>query len=351
MAVFGLRFDFEMNMKYPIILFLLGFLFLAQSCEMFSAKKHNVREDGTLYVPQGADFAVLMDSISPLLQNSKQFERYAKSKKLNSTIYPGMYKISKEMTNEQVVEKLLNGRQDPVKVMVANPPTIFHLAKTAARHITADSVDIVNAILENPTIKEKGLDFETAKIYFIPNTYHFDWITTGEQFVARMVQEHDKFWSDERLRKRTDMGMSELEVYTLASIVQMEASKADEQPKVAQAYLNRLKQGRKLEADPTAVYAYKMQNGFTEHVQRVYHSHLRTPSEYNTYQVTGLPPAPIALPNPSAIDAVLEPEPHDYIFFCADPDRPGYHSFAKTYSEHQQNAAKYRKWLRENNIQ
>ncbi|MDO5510550.1 MAG: endolytic transglycosylase MltG [Weeksellaceae bacterium] len=330
-----------------IIILLLGAM---QSCHMFSAKKHNVETEGTLYIPMGASFATLMDSISPLLKNPKQFESFAKSQKLDARVQPGMYKISKEQTNEQLVDKLINGKQDPVKVMVANPPTIFHMAKTAARHITADSLEIVNAILENPVIKEKGLDFETAKMYFIPNTYHFNWITSGEQFVQRMVEEHDKFWTEERKRKMVDAGMSELEVYTLASIVQMEASKADEQPKVAQAYLNRLRQGRKLEADPTAVYAYKMQNGFTEHVQRVYHSHLRTPSEYNTYQVTGLPPAPIALPNPSAIDAVLEPEPHDYIFFCADPDRPGYHSFAKTYSEHQQNAAKYRAWLRANNI-
>src|SRR5690606_25103343 len=124
-----------------------------------------------------------------------------------------------------------------------------------------------------------------------------------------------------RQAKAEEMNFSPLEVFTLASIVQMEASKVDEQPKVAQAYLNRLKKGMKLEADPTSIYAYRMENGFDNIIQRVRAGHLATPSEYNTYRVVGLPPAPICLPNLSAVDAVLNPEEHDYVFFCADPDR------------------------------
>lgn len=325
-------------------------LFSLTSCSYFYADKHNVAEEGHLFIYPNASYEQVLDSLKPLLKNVEQFDIVAKSQGLDENVKAGKYLISTNETNKELTLKLLNGKEEEVKVRIQNSPTIFHMARDVAKHLYSDSTEIVNAILESPKFKEKGLDLETSKIYFIPNTYFFRWITSGEGFVDRMIIEHDKFWNDDRRQKLEKSGMSELEVYTLASIVQMEASKADEQPKVAQAYLNRLKEGRKLEADPTSVYAYKLENGFDEKIQRVYHKHLLTASAYNTYQVTGLPPAPITLPNGTAIDAVLSPEPHDYIFFCADPDRPGYHSFTSSYSEHLKNAAKYRQWLKENNI-
>ena len=330
---------------------IIALLFLSiSSCSFFYGNKKNVVKEGHLYIYPDATYQQVLDSLKPFLKDIEQFDAVAKAEDYNRYVKPGKYLIKEDETNEEIALKLKNGDEEQVKVMVQNSPTIFHLARGASKHIYADSAEIVQAILDNPTFKEKGLDLETSKIYFIPNTYFFKWITSGEGFVERMISEHAKFWNDERKQLLADSGMTELEVYTLASIVQMEASKADEQPKVAQAYLNRLKQGRKLEADPTSVYAYKLEHGFDEKIQRVYHKHLKTASDYNTYQVTGLPPAPITLPNGTAIDAVLKPEKHDYIFFCADPDRPGYHSFTSSYAEHLQNAAKYRKWLKENNI-
>ena len=335
------------NVPYLMIMLL---LFSFSSCSYFYKSKENVATEGHLYIHPGATYQQMLDSIQPLLKNVKQFDAVAKSEGLESQIKPGRYLLSEGETNEELVNKLLTGKEDEVKLMVRNSPTIFHLARDASKKIYADSAEIVEAILNHEQFKEKGLDLETSKIYFIPNTYNLLWLSDGETFVNRMIKEHDVFWTDERKQKLTESGMSELEVYTLASIVQMEASKADEQPKVAQAYLNRLEQGRRLEADPTSVYAYRLEHGFDKSIQRVYHKHLKTASAYNTYQVTGLPPAPITLPNPTAIDAVLTPEPHDMIFFCADPDRPGYHTFTNSYTEHLQNAAKYRKWLEENNI-
>ena len=335
----------------PIQLALFGlFLTFFTACSFFYADKKNVAKEGHLYIYPDATYQQVLDSIAPFLENVDQFDVVAQSADYDALVKPGKYLISKDDTNESLVNKLKSGEQEQVKLMVANPPTIFHLARTAAKNITADSAEIVNAILENPRFKQENLDLETSKKYFIPNTYFFHWITSGDDFVNRMVDEHDKYWNDERKQKLADSGMTELEVYTLASIVQMEASKADEQPKVAQAYLNRLEKGMKLEADPTSIYAYKLAHGFDKSIQRVYHKHLKMASEYNTYQVTGLPPAPICLPNGTAIDAVLSPEPHDMIYFCADPDRPGYHSFTNSYTEHLKNAAKYRKWLQENNI-
>lgn len=331
---------------------LLTLIFLSlSSCSYFYKNKENVAQEGHLYIYPNATYEQVLDSIQPFLENLEQFKAVAEAEDYPQNVKAGKYLISSGETNQEIVMKLKNANEAHVSVRIRNSPTIFHMARDVSKELYTDSTEIVKAIVEHPKFLEEGLDFETSKIYFIPNTYFFDWITSGEKFVDRMIAEHDKFWNEERKLKLEQSGMTELEVYTLASIVQMEASKVDEQPRVAQAYLNRLKQGRKLEADPTSVYAYRLENGFDEKIQRVYHKHLHTPSEYNTYRVTGLPPAPITLPNGTAIDAVLNPEPHDYIFFCADPDRPGYHSFTTSYSEHLKNAAKYRKWLQENNIQ
>ncbi|MDO5655683.1 MAG: endolytic transglycosylase MltG [Flavobacteriaceae bacterium] len=333
--------------QYSLLLLLVTGL---SSCSYFYADKQNVVKEGHLYIYPNATYQQVLDSLSLFVKDIKQFDVVARAEEMDKFVKPGRYLISEAETNKELALKLKNGKEDEVKLMVKNSPTIFHLARDVSKNIIADSLDIVEAILSHEQFVQEGLDLETSKIYFIPNTYNFLWLTSGKTFVDRMIKEHDIFWNDERKQKLAASGMTELEVYTLASIVQMEASKADEQPKVAQAYLNRLKQGRRLEADPTSVYAYRLEHGFDKKIQRVYHKHLKTASAYNTYLNTGLPPAPITLPNGTAIDAVLSPEPHDMIFFCADPDRPGYHSFTNSYTEHLANAAKYRKWLKENNI-
>src|SRR5690606_3026732 len=242
------------------------------------------------------------------------------------------------------------GKQEQVHLRIKNEPTIFHLAGSMSKQTEADSTEIVNAIINWAKENDSTLDAETVKQYFIPNTYFYYWPTTGSEFVEKMMKEYDKVWTEERRQKAKSLNMTPLQVVILASIVQLEASKPDEQPKVAKAYMNRLAKGMRLQADPTSVYAYKLQNGFDQKIQRVYSGHLSTPSDYNTYRVKGLPPAPICLPNVSTIDAVLNPDSHDFVYFCADPDRPGYHSFTNDFSEHTKNAEKYRKWLEENGI-
>ncbi|SZD72637.1 putative aminodeoxychorismate lyase [Candidatus Ornithobacterium hominis] len=332
-----------------ILLFIIILIFF-QSCGYLQGNKENVAKESVLYIPQNASYKQVLDSLRHKLSDVESFDSYAKTKSYQKNIKAGRYILTPGKTNEELVNKLMLGEEDEINLLITNEPTIFHLARDVAKKITADSAEIVNAILNHPQLKEKGLDLETSKIYFIPNTYRFFWITSGEDFVNRMIKEHDVFWNKKRLEKLKNSGMTELEVYTLASIVQMESSKIDEQPKVARAYLNRLEQGHYLQADPTSVYAWKLQNGFTQQVQRVYHKHLKTISAYNTYKNPGLPPAPITLPNPSAIDAVLSPAEHDFIFFAADPDRPGYHNFTSSYAEHLKNAKKYHNWLKANNI-
>lgn len=325
-------------------------LLMTVSCNYFRGGKKEVKQDGFLYIRTNAGFDEVMDSLSDKLNQPEVFKKYAVSKDYPSKIKAGKYKLSTDDTNKELLNRLILGSQTEVPLMIGNEPTIFHLAGKVSKKIEADSAQIVNAIIVYGLKQNPQLDAETVKIYFIPNTYNFFWPTNGEQFVERMLAEFQKVWTLERQQKAEKMGLSTLQVFTLASIVQMESSKPDEQPKVAKAYLNRLEKGMKLQADPTSIYAYKLQNGFNQKIQRVVGTHLATPSDYNTYKVKGLPPAPICLPNLSAVDAVLNPDDHPFVYFCADPDRPGYHSFTNSYAEHQKNAAKYRKWLESRGI-
>jgi UPF0755 protein len=333
-------------MKKSIKPFLVGIGFLAlTSCNFFTGSKKLVKEDSYLYIRTGANLDEVMDSLSSKMDDIETFKKYALSKDLGENLKPGKYKLNQSDSNSEIIEKIVSGQQEEVKLMIKNEPTIFHLAGSVSKKIEADSAEIVQAIVDWGMKKDPNMTAETVKIYFVPNTYHYFWPTTGEKFVDKMIKEFEKVWNEERQQKAAAMNFTPLQVYTLASIVQMEASKTDEQPKVAQAYLNRLAKDMRLEADPTSIYAYKLQNGFNNKIQRVYSGHLAVPSDYNTYRVKGLPPAPICLPNTSAVDAVLKPEAHPYVYFCADPDRPGYHSFTNDYAEHERNAEKYRNWL------
>jgi len=336
-----------MKIKLYRSILLLLVVFNLSSCGF----KQNSDKESFLYVRTGAGLEELTDSLQGKLTDVNSFKKYAESKDLISKIKPGKYKIEVGETNHSLLDKLIDGKQEEVKLMIKNEPTIFHLAKSVSKHIEADSASIVEAIIGWANAQnDSTLNAETVKRFFIPNTYNYWWATSGEEFVEKMNKEFNKVWTEERARKAQDLNMSQLEVFTLASIVQLEASKVDEQPKVARAYLNRLAKDMRLEADPTSIYAYRMQNGFDKKIQRVYHGHLAVPSDYNTYRVKGLPPAPICLPNMTAVDAVLNPDTHDFVYFCADPDRPGYHSFTNSFKEHTENAAKYRKWLNDNNI-
>lgn len=338
-------------MKKIIKPFLLGFsLFAFASCSFFQGSKKLVKEDTYLYIRTGADFNEVMDSLSGKLKDIESFSKFASSKDFAEKIKPGKYKLNESDSNKELINRLISGSQEEVKVRIKNEPTIFHLAGAVSKKIEADSAEIVKAIVDWGIKKDPNMTAETVKFYFVPNTYNYFWNTSGEKFVDKMTVEFDKVWNEERQQKAKAMNFTPLQVYTLASIVQMEASKVDEQPKVAQAYLNRMAKDMRLEADPTSIYAYKLQNGFDNKIQRVYHGHLAIPSDYNTYRVKGLPPAPICLPNTTAVDAVLNPEEHPFVYFCADPDRPGYHSFTNSFAEHERNAAKYRKWLNDRGI-
>ena len=171
------------------------------------------------------------------------------------------------------------------------------------------------------------------------------WTTTPEKFVARMKKEHDTFWTEERENKIKQHNLDKKQAYIVASIVEKESNYDPERPTIAGVYLNRLKAGEKLQADPTVVFAI---GDFS--IQRVLYSHLETDSPYNTYKYTGLPPGPICMPSIASLEAVINADKHEYMFFCAKADNSGIHVFAKDYSSHLKNAEAFANWLNSLNI-
>lgn len=333
-----------------IIALISSFLFIG--CSFIDGFKGNAKEDGYIYITRGAKFDDVVDSLKPFLKDIELFKKYAEDADYPTTIKSGKYKISKSDTNRDIIDRLQDGEQEEVKLRIKNEPTIYHLAGSVSKQIDADSIEVLTAIRD--FVKEKNdstLNDETVKQYFIPETYFVYWGLTPEKFVEKMVSQHKKVWNEERLAKAKALKMTPLEVVTLASIVQLESSdNMEEQQKVARAYMNRLAKDMRLEADPTSIYAYKMENGWNQKVQRVYKKWTWSSNAYNTYRNKGLPPAPICLPNLGAVDAVLSPANHEFIFFVADPAKPGYHVYTNDYQEHLKNAETYRKWLKENNI-
>ena len=289
-----------------------------------------------LYVSARAEYGQVADSLLPQIKHRRAFDAYARRINLSETFKPGHYVLKHGMSVIEIARMLKLGLQTPVRVTINNVRTPAQLAGKLARQLDADSATLLRVVTSQRVARELGFDSVTLFSMFIPDTYELWWTTTPEELVRRMKQEYDRFWTPVRDAKRKRSGLSRLEVMTLASIVYEETRKTDEMPRIAGVYINRLRRGIPLQADPTVKYA--MQD-FT--LRRILHRHLKTQSPYNTYIHRGLPPSPICMPGKNAIDAVLDFEQHDYIFFCARPTFDGYHNFARTLREHNANARAY----------
>ena len=252
-------------------------------------------------------------------------------------VKPGRYELTNGATNRQVINLLKSGRQSPLKLTFTNVRLRRELASKLSKQIDARPKQI-DSLLSSPSYtKSLGFDTTTVLSMFIPNTYELYWNTSADNLMQRMNKEYEKFWTPERDAAREKEHLTRAQVSTLASIVEAEQQQhADERPRIAAVYLNRLKRGMKLQADPTVVYA----NGDFG-IKRVLNVHLQKDSPYNTYRVNGLPPGPINLPSISSIDAVLHPEDNNYLYFCAKEDFSGYHAFATNEAQHLVNAHRY----------
>ncbi len=296
----------------------------------------------SIYVPTGATYDQLKEILyeKGLVIHRKNFEWWAQKKKLPKLVKPGRYILVNGMTNNQLVDMLRAGKQVPVNVTFNNVRDIYQLAGKVGKQIEADSASIVAFLSDSTNLKQAGVDTVPLLTLFIPNTYRFYWNTTARDFVERMIREYRKFWNADRLAKAKAIGLTPTQVMILASIVEKETNKNDEKPRIASVYINRLKDGWRLQADPTVIYALGNPD-----IHRVLNVHKKVDSPYNTYRHRGLPPGPICIPSIASIDAVLNYDKTHYLFFCAKSDMSGYHVFSKTNREHQRNAKKYQEAL------
>lgn len=289
--------------------------------------------------PLPIDSLAMQLASDSVITSSTHFARVASWKKFTKA-KPGRYVFKQGMSHNSIINKLRSGDQDPVQVSFYSTRTIEELASRVGAQIAADSADLV-FLLKNPnTAEEYGFTEASFMSMFIPNTYEFWWDTDAVEFLNRMKKEYDTFWNQERRDLAAELKLSINEVTTLASIVHAETAKRDEAPKVAGLYLNRLRIGMALQADPTLIYAHQ---DFS--IRRVLNVHKEIDSPYNTYKYPGLPPGPINFPDPNYIDAVLKAEKHAYIFMCAKADFSGYHNFARTLDQHNVYAREYQQAL------
>ena len=299
------------------------------------------------YIPSGSVYEDVIASLEEkgIIENRKSFNWVALKKGYDSKVKPGRYKIRNGLTNNELVNMLRSGDQDPVMVVFNNVRSLNHLSGRVSQYLESDSLEFA-AFFSNSALPEKyGFDEATFTSMFIPETYEFFWTASPEEFTDRMNVEYKKFWEGERDRKAKKLEMTREEVITLASIVDEETLFDDENRRVAGLYLNRLEQGIPLQADPTLKFAL---GDFSR--QRILNEDKKIDSPYNTYKFKGLPPGPISIPSVAAIDGVLDYEKHRYLYMCAKADFSGYHAFARDYKQHMRNARAYQRELNKRRI-
>ena len=282
---------------------------------------------------------------SNIVKDADQFDFVAKSMKYPNSVKAGRYKLEKGMSNRRLIGNLRGGYQEPVSLRFSNIRLKEDFAGFLGKNFEADSLQFISLLNNEVEAEKYGFTKDNFYAMFIPNTYQIYWNNSADKVLERLHEEYKKFWTNDRLDKAKQQNLTPIQVSILASIVRGEALHNDEMPMIAGLYLNRLKKGMLLQADPTVIYA---NNDFT--IRRVLNKHLTIDNPYNTYRYKGLPPGPINMPSIVAIDAVLNPAQHNYIYMCAKEDFSGYHAFAETVAEHQINARKFQKALDERNI-
>ncbi|WP_339656208.1 endolytic transglycosylase MltG [Flavobacterium frigidarium] len=322
-------------------LIIYGFILMRQ---IFSANTKFSEKEIYVHIPTDATYSEAEKIISQYVENMDRFTLVADKRNYPETVKSGRFLFTKGMNSYELVQSLR--ANVPVSLAFNNQERVENLAGRVGAQIEADSTSLLTTFKDSIFLKENGFNEDNVFVMFIPNTYEFYWNTSAIKFRDKMIKEYRNFWNAERLAKAEKQGLSPIEATILASIVHKESVKKDERPRIAGVYLNRLRIGMPLQADPTVIYAIKKRdNDFNQIIKRVFYNDLTMPSPYNTYVNTGLPPGPIAMPDITALEAVLSPEKNDYIYFCASVERFGYHEFAATLPEHNKNAKKYADWI------
>lgn len=297
----------------------------------------NVESKSIMYIHRDMPYEAFLDSLKPRLTNPDAFVKVASANELQDKVKPGRYELKPGMRNIDIVRMFANGWQKPMMLTLSgNIRNLLKLSGILGKRLECDSIEFYNFFAQPEVWFNYGLTKETFLSLFIPNTYEVYWTMTPEEFIGRMKRENDRFWTPERDSLAAELGLTRVEVSTLASIVCEETNYVPEMPTIAGVYINRLKRGMKLDADPTVKFAHNDPS-----IKRILYRHLEIDSPYNTYKYPGLPPGPITIPGIKGLDAVLNYEKHNYLYFCANSNMDGTHKFARTLSEHNRNARAY----------
>ncbi len=312
--------------------------------DIFSDNTKFTENEFFVHIPSDATYEDVKKIIIPFIENMDHFEMVASKRSYIENVKSGRFLFKKGMNSFELVSTL---RQNvPVKLAFNNQERLENVVGRVGSQIEADSISLMKIFKDSTFLKENGFTEDNVISICLPNTYEFYWNTKADKFRDKMIKEYRKFWNTERTSKALNLGLTPVQVMTLASIVHKETVKKDERPRVARVYLNRLKLGMPLQADPTVIFAKKKQlSNFDTIIKRVYFIDLKINSPYNTYFYLGLPPGPIAMPDITAIEAVLNPENNNYIYFCASVSKFGYHEFASDLNQHAANRKKYVEWL------
>ncbi len=328
-----------------ILIVALGFTGLNYYLKYFGGNVTDKQE--YLYIHTGADFKDVYKTIKEqgIVKDTATFYWAAENMNYLNRVKPGRYHLHEGMSNRKLINMLASGTQEPVTLAFHNLRLKEQFAGFVSKKIEPDSVSILRLLDSTSYVQQYGFTTENVYTMFLPNSYQLYWNTTPEKFFKRMYANYEKFWTPERKQKAEAINLTPIEVSILASIVDAEALHDDEMPAIAGLYLNRLKKGMKLEADPTVIFA---ENDFT--IKRVLSRYLSINSPYNTYLHTGLPPGPIMMPSVNAVNSVLDYQKNDYIYMCAKADFSGYHAFATNMADHLVNAHKFQQALNDRNI-
>ncbi|KQC33738.1 aminodeoxychorismate lyase [Nonlabens sp. YIK11] len=296
-------------------------------------------------IPTGADYNTAFLAIADAVEDRDALHETAVRKGYNKNVKAGRFLIEPGMSNNEIINAV-RSRNIPLNVRFNNQERLEDLAGRIASQLEPDSLSLLNVMRDPTFLKENGFTQENALSMYLPNQYEFYWNSSPEAYRRRMLASWKSFWNETRRARAAALGLTPQQVTSLAAIVHKETAKVDERPVVAGVYINRLKNGIKLDADPTVIYAKKLtDDDFNQVIKRVLYKDLTIDNRYNTYKYPGVPPGPIVTPDLSAIDAVLNYKKHDYLYFVADIDNFGYHDFSKTLSEHNRKADRYRQWI------
>ena len=312
---------------------------------MFQPNTSFNNEEAYVLISKNDTYEDVKLQIEPLLKDIKTFDALAEQKKYKYNVKSGRYIIRKGMNNNDIINSI-RSKNMPLNISFNNQERLENLAGRLAQQLDVDSLELLTVMEDPKFLAKHNFTNETALSMYVPNSYEFFWNSSAETIRSRMLKEYDAFWTPSRLKKAKALNLSKNEVVSLASIVHKETAKVDERPRVAGVYLNRLRLGMPLQADPTVIYAKKKEaNNFDMVIKRVLYKDLEIDSPYNTYKYGGLPPGPITMPDVSAVDAVLNAEKHDYLYFVANVENFGYHKFAKTLAQHNRNKNEYVRWI------